>query len=164
MARLYGCRLSDLTDIERFLTAEAALLDEGRFEAWLELFAPDGTYWVPAQPEQPDPLDHVSLFYEDRALLAMRIERLRHPDAHALAVPIRTSRLVGNAAMAEPVGADLVVRSRFQLLEQQGERQRLFAGAYTHRLARADGIFRIRQKRVDLVGADSAHEPIQIIF
>ena len=49
--------------------------------------------------------------------------------------------------------------------QAQGARQRLFAGAYTHRLVRdAAAGFRIRQKRVDLVNCDAQHEAIQIFI
>jgi benzoate/toluate 1,2-dioxygenase beta subunit len=153
--------MSERAAIADFLLREAALLDDGRFEEWLDLFTPDGTYWVPAAPDQPDPHDHVSLFYEDRTLMRMRILRLRHPQAHALAIPIRTSRIVGGALPATPDGDVLVVRARFQLVEVQGERQRLFAGTYTHRLVRDGERFRIRQKRVDLLNCDGLHEAIQ---
>ena len=164
MARLHGGGVSDLADIAAFLHHEADLLDEQRFEDWLDLFTPDGTYWVPASPDQPDPVDHVSLFYEDRSLMRMRILRLRHPQAHALAIPIRTSRIVGNVMHAGADGDALIARSRFQLVEAQGERQRLFAGGYTHRLLRDAASFKIRQKRVDLVNCDALHEAIQIFI
>jgi benzoate/toluate 1,2-dioxygenase beta subunit len=164
VAQLHGGGLSNLADIAAFLGHEAALLDEQRFEAWLELFTADGTYWVPASPDQPDPLDHVSLFYEDRSLMRMRILRLRHPQAHALAIPIRTSRIVANVVLAGGEGDATIVRSRFQLVEAQGERQRLFAGSYTHRLVRDAGAFKIHQKRVDLVNCDAEHEAIQIFL
>ena len=147
-----------------FVYAEARMLDEQRFEDWLELFTADGTYWVPTSPDQPDPIDHVSLFYEDRSLMRMRILRLRHPQAHALAIPIRTSRIVGNVLAAGVDGDALVVRGRFQLVEAQDEHQRLFAGATTHRLVRDAGSFKIRQKRVDLVNCDAQHEAIQVFF
>ena len=35
-------------ELEAFVLAEARLLDERRFAAWLELFAEDGVYWVPS--------------------------------------------------------------------------------------------------------------------
>jgi benzoate/toluate 1,2-dioxygenase beta subunit len=164
LARVHGGGLSDLADITAFLAHEAALLDEQRFEEWLALFTADGTYWVPAAPDQPDPLDHVSLFYEDRSLMRMRILRLRHPQAHAMAIPIRTSRIVANVVRASEEGDATIARARFQLVEAQGERQRLFAGSYTHRLVRDAGGFRIRQKRVDLVNCDAEHEAIQIFI
>ncbi len=156
---------ADLTaPVERFLFREAALLDEQRLEAWLDLFTADGTYWVPAAPDQPDPFDHVSLFYEDRALMAMRIARLRHPHAPGAARPVRTTRMVGNVLVTDGAGSEIAVRSCFQLIEAQAGRTRLFAGTYRHRLTAAAGDFRIKQKRVDLVDADAAHEAIQIFL
>ena len=39
-----------------FVAREAALLDAGRFDDWLALFADDGRYWVPLQgAAQADP-------------------------------------------------------------------------------------------------------------
>ena len=53
------------SEAEAYLIAEARLLDAGRFEEWLALFAEDGFYWIPAGPGQSDPLNHLSIFYED---------------------------------------------------------------------------------------------------
>ena len=53
-------------EIEEFLYREARLLDERRFEEWMNLFAEDGYYWVPAAPDQKDPYDGVSIFFDDR--------------------------------------------------------------------------------------------------
>jgi benzoate/toluate 1,2-dioxygenase beta subunit len=155
-----------LREVQRFLIAEAALLDRGAFGAWLDLFAEDGWYWVPASPDQPDPDDHVSLFYENKPLMRMRIERLAHPRAHGVAHPVRTSRIVGNIALADAAAAagEIVAHSRFHLTECQSGRERHFAGAYTHRLVRVEGALRIRLKRVDLVNADSAHEAMQVFL
>ncbi|MES1264988.1 MAG: aromatic-ring-hydroxylating dioxygenase subunit beta, partial [Variovorax sp.] len=67
-----------------FVAAEAALLDDGRFDEWLALFAEEGRYWVPLLgARQADPLSHNSLAYEDRLLLQLRIERLKNPRAHS---------------------------------------------------------------------------------
>jgi len=154
-------------EIERFLVAEAELLDRGDYEAWLALFAEDGWYWVPATAEQANPDDHVSLFYENKALMRMRIERLSHPRAHGVALPIRTSRIVGNVTMegVAAAGANgLVAHSRFHMAEFQDGRQRIFAGAYTHHLAATPAGFRIRLKRVDLVNAEACHEAMQVFL
>ncbi len=45
--------------IEAFLVHEARLLDERRFEDWLDLFTDDGWYWVPIEPDQDNPHDTV---------------------------------------------------------------------------------------------------------
>lgn len=149
---------------EAFLYAEAALLDDGSFEDWLNLFTPDGTYWVPAARDQPDPFEHISLFYEDRTLMEMRIRRLRHPQAHALARPIRTSHVVGNVMLAGADGDAVVVRSRFVCVEFQADRQRVFAGAYTHLLVAGSAGLRMRRKRVDLVNVEAWHEAMQVFI
>ena len=45
------------------------LLDAGRFDDWLALFADDGRYWVPLQGARRPIRSHNSLAYEDRLLL-----------------------------------------------------------------------------------------------
>ena len=68
---------SAFADSEQFVEHEVALLDEQRFEEWLNLFADDGAYWVPANPRQESPFNHVSLFYDDKHTLTIRVQRLR---------------------------------------------------------------------------------------
>ncbi len=158
--------MSSQDDVERFLVEEAALLDRGAWEAWLALFTPDGWYWVPAAPAQSDPFGHVSLFFENRPLMQMRAERLQHPRAHGVAMPIRTSRVVGNVQLFSggEGSADILARSRFHMTEAQDGRQRVFAGTYIHRLAVTEEGLRIRVKRVDLVNADQPHEAMQVFI
>lgn len=153
-------------EVEGFLVEEAALLDRGAWEAWIALFTPDGWYWVPASPQQSDPFDHVSLFFENRSLMQMRAERLQHPRAHGVAAPIRTSRVIGNVQLfgGGEGSADILARSRFHMTEVQDGRQRVFAGTCIHRLAVTDEGLRIRVKRVDLVNADSPHEAMQVFI
>ena len=56
--------------LSRFVEDEAALLDDGRYDEWLALFASDGHYWVPLLgARQADPHTHNSIAYEDRLLL-----------------------------------------------------------------------------------------------
>ena len=63
-------------DLIDFVVAEAALLDELRFEDWLQLFTEDGHYWMPLAHGQTDPRLHASLMYEDKLLLQERVARL----------------------------------------------------------------------------------------
>ena len=86
-------------EIARFLRHEARLIDEKRLDEWLELFAEDAHYWVPASPGQPDPLNHNSLAYEDKLLLRLRVERLKSPRAY--------SQTPGEPLPACPAGAGL---------------------------------------------------------
>src|SRR5437660_8406610 len=95
-ADLTGAARIDREPFEHFLFHEAALLDQRRFRDWMGLFTEDGTYWVPAVPDQASPFDQASLFYDDRTLMTTRIERLEHPRIHVQTPPSRTAHLLGN--------------------------------------------------------------------
>src|SRR5579883_1767745 len=82
--------------LERFVTAELALLDGREFEAWAGLFTDDGIYWAPSRPDQTDPRGELSLIYDDKAIREMRFLRLRHPRVHAQIPHSRTTHVVGN--------------------------------------------------------------------
>jgi len=153
-------------EIEQFLYREARLLDTGRFEEWLELFAPDGVYWVPSRPGQTDPLAVASLFYEDRAILAMRVQRLLQHRAHVLAPIPRTTHLLGNIALMadDSASGEHGVECAFIMVEHREDRQRIYSGRCLHRLRRLDGAWRIALKRVELVDCDGVHSALTIPF
>ena len=68
-----GLTDDDLEAIELLLHLETEFLDQTRYEEWLGLFTDDCSYWVPARKGQTDPVNDISLFYEDRDLMEMRI-------------------------------------------------------------------------------------------
>jgi 3-phenylpropionate/cinnamic acid dioxygenase small subunit len=154
----------DRAPFERFLIEEAALLDQRRFRDWMALFADDGTYWVPAVPDQESPFDQASLFYDDRELMKTRIERLEHPRIHVQTPPSRTAHLIGNTIIesADVAAGEFLVGSTLIMVEYRDDRQRIFAGRQHHRLRREGTSFRIVQKRVDLINCDSAFEAMAV--
>jgi 3-phenylpropionate/cinnamic acid dioxygenase small subunit len=149
---------------ELFLIHEARLLDERRFREWMALFTDDGTYWVPAVPNQASPFDQASLFYDDRQLMKTRIERLEHPLIHVQTPPSQTVHLVSNTTVEsrDETSGEVVIASSMIMAEYRMDHQRLFAGRQTHRLRRVDGAWRIVQKRVDLVNCQAAFEAIAV--
>ena len=142
----------------------AELLDERRFREWMGLFAEDGTYWVPAVPDQASPFDQASLFYDDRELMKTRVERLEHPRIHVQTPPSRTAHLVGNIRLeqANESTNEFVVGSTVVMVEYRDEHQRVFAGRQHHRLRREGEGLRIVQKRVDLINCDAAFEAMAV--
>ena len=156
----------ELVDCEQFLIHEARLLDEGRFDEWLALFAADAWYWVPSQPKQASPHDTVSLIYDDRRLLETRIRRLASPRIYSQEPPSRTSRMIGNVTIedAAPDGAACTVRSKCQIVEFRRDTQRIFAGTCFHHLRNGESGIQIAWKRVDLVNCDGAHEGLVVPF
>ena len=53
--------MNDLSRIEQFLYDEADLLDRPDLDAWIDLYTEDGTYWMPVDEDQSDPINHISL-------------------------------------------------------------------------------------------------------
>ncbi len=165
-ARAPRTRTPDLREIEQFLYREAMLLDRKNWDEWLELFTEDGYYWVPLFAGQTDPTEHTSLFYEDRVLMQMRIDRLRHPRAFSQEPPTLSSHVVSGVILEsfDSASAECVVRSSFHLLEFRRDEQRIFGGVATFTLVPAGESFKIRRKRVDLINAGGVHEPLQLFI
>jgi 3-phenylpropionate/cinnamic acid dioxygenase small subunit len=159
-----GKRL-DVHTCEQFLLLEARLLDEARFDEWLALFTPKASYWVPSEPGQADPLETVSLIYDDRRLLETRVRRLASPRIYSQEPRSRTSRIVTNVTIEDDAdAATTLVRSKFVLIEFRRNEQRLFGGTSFHRLTVIGGDVRIASKRVDLVNCDAPLDGIVVPF
>ena len=92
-----------LREIELFVLREARLLDEGEFESWLDLYAPDGIYWMPSKPGQTDPVGVASIIYEDHGILAIRVDRLLEARALVLTPMPRTVHMVSNIEVLNDV-------------------------------------------------------------
>ena len=150
--------------IEVFLYYEARLLDERRFEDWMALFAEDGIYWIPANPDQEDPLGEVSIAYEDQQLIDVRVRRLRHPENYADQPTVRTRRVIGNVMIVLPENGVVVARSNFTLADLQGDEQRIFLGEYVHTLRPVGDDYEIVQKRVNLLNCDAPMGGIVVPF
>lgn len=173
--------------LEAFIVEEAAMLDEARYDDWLGLFTEKAWYWAPHRPDQPDPFNEVSIFYDDRMLLETRVRRLMAQNSHAQSPPARTVRVLGRSRIIEQDDskspdskssdsgdhdsgdpdfgdADHVLATRFTMVEARLGEQKTWAGTYTHGLAHRDGRWRIAWKRVDLVNADASLDGISIPF
>ena len=163
-ARLPARPTLDLGACEQFLLHEARLLDDGKFDDWLKLFTPDAWYWVPSEPNQIDPIETVSLIYDDRRLLETRVRRLASPRMYSQEPRSRTSRIIGNVSLEESGKDVCTVRSKFVMVEYRREQQRLFAGTALHRLVQTHGRIMIAWKRVNLVNCDAPLDGITIPF
>jgi benzoate/toluate 1,2-dioxygenase beta subunit len=152
---------------EQFLFHEAALLDAGAWDEWLDLFAPQGMYWVPRTRDQQDPVQHISLFWEDARLRSVRVRRITNERNWSQQPPTYSVRVIGNLRLERATDDEVRVRSSFHMLESRAGQQRAFGGWYTHTLSvdpAAPQGFRIRLKRVDLLNCDAVHENLQVFF
>jgi benzoate/toluate 1,2-dioxygenase beta subunit len=151
---------------EEFLFHEATLLDQGRFEEWMELFTPDGVYWVPVEPDQKSPLDTVSLFYDDRPMMEARFRRLREPTNLVYNSRTRTHHHISNVRVAGwDVGSNTLQLECYVLMvEARPNEQRIFSGACEYRLRPMDDGLKIVRKKVVLVNCDAMFGSLAIPF
>jgi 3-phenylpropionate/cinnamic acid dioxygenase small subunit len=144
---------------------EARLVDEKRFDEWYELFTDDGLYWMPLTQGQPPGEAHTSLFYEDKLLLKIRIERLRHPNAFSQQQPSFCQHVLQQPAI-ESMNAThdhCVVRTPYLYLESKLDRQILLAAIAFHHLVRLDGKWRIQMKKIELLNRSAALPSIELL-
>ncbi len=144
----------DRQQVEQFIYHEADLMDEHRYDEWLALWADDALYWVPSGRDDIDPKREISLIYDDRVRLQVRITRLKSGFAHAQEPKSRMRRVVSNIVTQEVENGDVVVFSNFLLTELRRGKQDIFAGRTIHRLRPDNGSFRLASKKVLLVNND----------
>jgi 3-phenylpropionate/cinnamic acid dioxygenase small subunit len=144
-------------EVEQFLYRQSECLDTRDWDGWLDLFAANGLYWIPAHPDDPSPDGRPSICCEDHYLMRTRIKRLRNPKAWSQLPPHRTSHVVSNVSIID--GGDdsgfIVVQSRFHMVELRWDKQRYMAGRYRHRLVRSGADLKIDLQRVDLLNYDA---------
>ncbi|HWD05796.1 MAG TPA: aromatic-ring-hydroxylating dioxygenase subunit beta [Amycolatopsis sp.] len=135
-------------EVEDFLFAEAALLDDWRLEEWLELFTLDCIYEVPATDAPlADPGLTWSLIHDRRTMLEQRVIRLKKPEAHAEFPHSQTSRIIGNVRIVKRNRESLLVEANFLVSRMKAGKFDQYAGRHYYELIPARQQFLIRRKK-----------------
>jgi len=149
-------------DAIELVEREARLLDERRFEEWLTLFAEEGWYWMPASWGQTSPDDALSLVYEDRRLLALRVRRLASPVVHVEQPASRTHHhLSGLRSQILSDGAVEVQSMQLIVMVRAAEKQ-LFSAQCIHRVVSGRQGFQIAAKTIRLIDCDFPHRGLAV--
>ena len=109
-------------EIESFLYAEAELLDERRFDEWLDLIAEDIHYYMPmrrnvrfGEQERENTSDEseISWFDEGKVTLTGRVKQI-NTGLHWAEEPLsRVCHVVSNVQVLDVRGDEVTVKSRF---------------------------------------------------
>jgi 3-phenylpropionate/cinnamic acid dioxygenase small subunit len=146
-------------EVEQFLYRQSELLDTKQWQAWIDLFTDEGVYWMPADPAHKHWDGVPSIFAEDRNLMSVRMKRVLHPDAWSQRPLWGTNHVVSNVVIEKKSPADeIVVRSRFHMMELRRDDVRHFAGCYRHHLRKINGDWRIKLQRVDMTNAQATYD------
>ena len=119
-------------EIEQFLYAEAELLDERRFEEWIELVADDVHYFMPARDNRLPRDTHLEVrppsagghFDDDKQSLSMRVRKLGMEQSWSEYPASRTRHLITNVRVRPSAApGEYEVRSSFHFYRSRHERQ-----------------------------------------
>ncbi|HNF66328.1 MAG TPA: benzoate 1,2-dioxygenase small subunit [Plasticicumulans sp.] len=105
-----------IEDVRQFLFREARYLDDREWDRWLELYAPDAEFWMPAWDDDDgltrDPQREISLiYYSRRDGLNDRVYRIRTERSGATSLPEpRTSHNINNVEIIDQDGSRCRVR------------------------------------------------------
>lgn len=144
-------------EVELFLFAEGALLDDRDFPAWLQLFTRDCVYWIPAGAQNQDPTRKVSIVYDEWQALAERAWRFEGGLAYSQEPMSATSHLIGNVVVTgvegggHQLGDVITATSRFIVTEFRNDMDTVHSGRNTHRLVSTQDGLRILEKKVELI-------------
>ena len=153
-------------ELEEFLYDEANLLDERRFEEWLDTLAEDLEYFMPmtfnvkfgehGSREHTTKEEHMSWFNEGKWTLAKRVEQIM-TGVHWAEEPLsRVSRLVTNVQLTAIAinarGAEEVsVSSRFLTYQNRCEyEQNLFVGDRRDVVRRTENGWKLARREIDI--------------
>jgi p-cumate 2,3-dioxygenase beta subunit len=140
-------------EIEDFLFAEAALLDDWRLDEWLTLLTDDVTYIVPTtDARDADPSTTLSIISDDAKRLRARAEQLLGKHAWAENPPSRTRRLITNVRIRRADATTIEATANFAVYRFRGDVAETFVGRYEYTLVRRpDGLkIQIRKAILDL--------------
>jgi 3-phenylpropionate/cinnamic acid dioxygenase small subunit len=152
-------------EVEQLLYLQAEILDGKHWQAFIDLFADDGVYWMPVTPEQTDWEGAPSIFAEDKLLMEIRKGRVSHPNAWSQAPMWETNHVVSHVAIESVSGNKVHVRSRFHMMELRRDEIRHFGGSYRHTLVRdAAGALRIKLQRVDMFNSQAPFDYVLQIW
>ena len=145
-------------ELNDLLALEAELLDERRFDEWLNLLTEDVQYCAPMarnvshaalDQEYTLPGRDVTWFDEGKSELRMRVEQIQSGDHWAEEPLTRTTHLVGNIRVANHAGDAATVQSRFIVYRARLETDvDLIAGKRTDMVRREAEGWKIARRRI----------------
>jgi len=153
------------SEAEDFLFRQSECIDTRDFASWIDLFTPDGIYWIPARLEDSDPKTQLSFMYDDVPSMVARCERLLDAGTAGQQPVTRSSHIVSNVRIAESsTQGEVVVKSRFHVTQFRRDVLKSYAGSYTHHLVATGEGIKIRSHRVDLIDCDGIHDAILQVY
>lgn len=149
-------KLLQMHDISQLLYKEARLQDEHRFSEWEALWTDDATYWVPANGEDGDPEREMSIIYDNRSRISLRIRQFFTGKRFSQNPRSRLRRVVANIELLGEEPGGIRVAANMLLFESSRRGDTVWASRNEYVLRLLDGEWRMAFKKVALVNNERA--------
>ena len=143
-AALYG-------RVAQFLYREARLADSHDYDGWEALWEDDGLYWVPANGLDTDPETQMSILYDNRSRIHVRIEQLKTGRRHTQTPRSELARMISNIEIGEVAEREVTVFANSMIYEDNLRGETVWATRNEYRLRLVGGAFRLVFKKIGLV-------------
>jgi len=137
--------------VAQFLYLEARLQDLHDYDGWEALWEEDGIYWVPANGHDTDPERQMSVIYDSRSRIHMRIAQLKTGRRHTQTPRSEIAHVISNIEIEDVVGNEVIVRANVLVYEDNLRGETLWAARNEYRLRCVGGAFRLVRKKIGLV-------------
>jgi 3-phenylpropionate/cinnamic acid dioxygenase small subunit len=144
-------QLVRLNEISQFLYKEARLQDEHRFAEWEALWTDDAIYWVPANGEGGDPEQEMSIIYDNRSRIGLRIKQFFTGKRFSQNPRSRLRRVVANIELIGDEPGGTRVAANMMLFETSRRGDLVWGARNEYLLRREDTGWRLAAKKVSLV-------------
>jgi benzoate/toluate 1,2-dioxygenase beta subunit len=154
-------------EVEKFLYAEARMLDDRDFEGWLECYAPDSEFWMPAWDDDDrlteDPQTEISLiWYGHKGGLEDRVFRIRTERSSATSLPEpRTAHNISNVELLDQGGGIVTLRCNWVTFSYRYKTTDTYFGTSFYSIDTTGEAPLIRRKKVVLKN-DYIHHVVDI--
>ena len=145
-----------LDEVTQWVYREARLQDEHRFDEWEALWTDDAIYWVPANGEGGNPEEQMSIIYDNRSRIALRIRQFHTGKRYSQSPQSRLRRVVANIEILAHNGAELSVGANMLLFETSRRGNVHWGARNTYVLRRTTEGWRMARKTVALVNNETA--------
>lgn len=153
-----------LRDVEQFLFKEARLADERLYGEWEALWTDDGKYWVPANSGDIDPELEMSIIYDNRSRIALRVRQFYTGKRYAAEAASTLRRVVSNVEILGVDGDEVCTGSNVVIYESTIRQDNIWASRNEHVLRKADGEWLMAYKKVTLVNCDKALDNLTFLI
>lgn len=143
-------------EVQQFIFREARLQDIHDYDAWEALWTDDALYWAPANGTDPDPERQMSLIYDNRSRIALRVRQLKTGRRHSQTPPSQLARVISNFEFLESQSEDIKVTCNAQIFETNLRGDTMWASRNEYTLRRVEGELRMAYKKVVLINNNKA--------